>query len=370
MSDWPTFRSLFPALRSRVYLNTAGGGVMASQTAAAAQRYYDESVANGDIGWDAWLERSDQDRVDVARIVGAEPDRISFLPNASLGFNILALGLPSPLRICALDTEFPSCTTPFLRQGASMHFISTQRQGQFELDDLDDALSSGADAFVVSSVQFANGFRADLEAISQVCRRHETLLLVDATQSIGAFPIDMQTMGIDALVFSGYKWATAGYGNAVMVTGDRWPSGLPPLVGWRSARDAYALENNRLDMLTDGIAHELGHPPFPGLFTLSEALRLLDETGIEAISQRILELVTTLQSGLHDMGVETRSSRKRQDSSGIVLVEAEDPARVCAALKQRNVWTSAREGGIRVSLHAYNDESDIQGFLEALQAVS
>lgn len=366
MNNWPAFRALFPALDGRGYLNTAGGGAMATRTADAARTYYQEAVEIGDIGWDRWLSRAENDRADVARMVGGRKDRLAFLPNASLGFNILALGLGPKAHVLALDQEFPSCTTPFIRSGARVSFIQTPPSGSIDADTLDSAWIDGTDAFVISSVQYANGFRADLAALAHVCHAHDALLVVDATQSIGAFHLDMNDMGIDALVFSGYKWATAGYGNAVLVTGPRWPDDNPPLIGWRSARDAYALENDRLDILPGGIAHEMGHPPFPGLFTMAEALRVLDETGVVAISERILSLTGHLLDALGERGMAVRSTSNLQGRSGIVLLDIPRASEVCAALKEQDVWTSARDGGVRVSIHGYNDLSDIDRLLQGL----
>ena len=342
---------------------------MAARTAEAPRRYYQEAVEIGDIGWDRWLNRARTDRADVARIVGAQSDRLAFLPNASLGFNILALGLGPEANILALDQEFPSCTTPFIRAGARVSFIETPPSGWVDDVTLDEAWIEGTDAFVISSVQYANGFRADLAALANVCHARGALLVVDATQSIGAFPLDMHQMGIDALVFSGYKWATAGYGNAVLATGGRWPDDNPPLIGWRSARDAYALENDRLDILPGGIAHEMGHPPFPGLFAMAEALRLLDETGVGAISERIISLTDRLLAALEKRGLAVRSTVAQKHRSGIILVDVPDAGAVCTALKKRDVWTSARDGGVRVSLHGYNDSSDIDRLLEGLDDV-
>lgn len=366
MPDWTAFRASFPALKGRAYLNTAGGGAMAVQTAEAAGRYYQESVAIGDIGWDGWLDRAEVDRADVARIVGADSERLAFLPNASLGFNILALGLGAGTQVMALDQEFPSCTTPFIRTGADLRFIETPPDGSITAIALEESWVAGTDVFVVSSVQYANGFRADLASLARVCHDHDALFVVDATQSVGAFPLDMEADGIDALVFSGYKWATAGYGNGVLATGPRWPDDHPPLVGWRSAKDAYALENDRLDLIPGGIAHEMGHPPFPGLFTLAEALRILDDAGIGAIAHRIQLLTSDLLAGLDERSISVRSARAKENRSGILLLEIPDAARRCADLKKQDVWTSARDGGLRVSLHGYNDGSDIDRLLSAL----
>ena len=369
MNSWRAFRELFPALETCTYLNTAGGGVMARSVADAAVAYYRESVAMGDIGWDTWLDRSGQDRRDVAAFIGASPQRTAFLPNASLGFNILARSLPPNARVLALDQEFPSCTTPFIRADADVRFLPTPPDGSVEPGVLRRALSEPTDAFVVSSVQYANGYRADLAALSAVCREAGVLFLVDATQSIGAFPVHMERDGVDALVFSGYKWATAGYGNAVLATANRWEDGAPPLIGWRSARDAYALENDRLDLVPGGIGHEMGHPPFPGIFAMAEALRLLDRQGVDRISARILEVTGELIEGLRDRDIPVRSSLEIDSRSGIVLADVPDAAHVCKALRKVDVWTTARDGGLRISVHGYNDEGDIRRFLECLDAL-
>lgn len=343
---------------------------MSRQVADAAMTYYRESVLMGDIGWDRWLERSERDRADVASFIGAKPFRTAFLPNASLGFNILARALPAGSRILAIDKEFPSCTTPFLRAGLDVRFMATPADGRIEAAALRRALQEGVDAFVLSSVQFANGFRADLGSLSAVCREAGVLFLVDATQSIGAFPIHMEADGIDALVFSGYKWATAGYGNGVLATGGQWPETDPPLIGWRSARDAYALQNDALDLLPGGIGHEMGHPPFPGIFAMAEALRLLEGQGVQAIAERILHLTAALAAGLMERGFVLRSHLDENRRSGILLVELPEAAAVCRALREVQVWTTARDGGLRVSLHGYNDASDVERFLAALDDVA
>lgn len=370
MTDWSAFRALFPALGTCTYLNTAGGGVMSRQVADAAMTYYRESVLMGDIGWDRWLERSERDRADVASLIGAKPFRTAFLPNASLGFNILARSMPDGSRILAIDKEFPSCTTPFLRAGHDVRFMATPPDGRVDASALRKALQEPVDAFVLSSVQFANGFRADLASLSAVCRNQGVLFLVDSTQSIGAFPIHMDRDGIDALVFSGYKWATAGYGNGVLATGGQWSYHAPPLIGWRSAQDAYALQNDVLDLLPGGIGHEMGHPPFPGIFAMAEALRLLDSQGLTAISERILHLTARLAAGLMERGYAIRSNLDESCRSGILLADMPDASTTCQSLRLEHVWTTARDGGLRISVHGYNDAADLDRFLTALDQLS
>jgi|AP95_1055475.scaffolds.fasta_scaffold00690_16 selenocysteine lyase/cysteine desulfurase len=370
--DWTSFRSQFPALEDRAYLNTAGGGVMSYRVARAGQQYYQEALEKGDTAWDEWLERAELARNDVALFVGAAAHQIAFLQNASLGLNIVARSL-GPLdsrgesaRVLAIDKEFPSCTTPFIRAGWEVKFMPTDSTGYVDADMLLQNLDPRPRAFVLSSVQYANGFRSDIRELGRICRKNDVLFIVDATQSIGAFPINLEDDYVDALIFSGYKWATAGYGVAVLATGFNWPEGDPPLVGWRSARNAYALENNRLDLLPTGIGHEMGHPAFPGIFSMGEALRSLSEVGVENVKSRILSLMRSIRSGLQELDVPIRSHSSVDYGSGILLIDVQDAAGVCTTLREQSVWTTARDGGLRVSAHGYNSVGDIERFLTEL----
>ena len=341
---------------------------MARQVAAAASRYFTESVEHGDICWNSWLTRTDEDRNHVAAFVGATPSAIAFLQNASLGLNIAARSFAQPIRVLAIRPEFPSCTTPFIRAGHALEFMDTPESGYVDADMVSRAIKQHQPRlFVLSSVQFANGFRADLASIGEVCRKQDVLFVVDATQSIGAFGIDMNRDNIDALIFSGYKWATAGYGNAVLATGTGWPDSIPPLVGWRSAKQAYDLENDRLDMLSTGIGHEMGHPPFPSIFTLGEALRLLDEPDSIEMENRIVGLSGALRNGLEELGLSIRSDATPRHISGITLVDLQDAGAVKTTLQEKNVWVTARQGGLRISVHAYNNSEDIDWLLSELR---
>lgn len=362
--DWTGFRSQFPALEKHTYLNTASGGVMSVRAAESATQYYQESVEMGDIGWEQWLTRYERDRQFVARFVGATQESIAFLQNASLALNIVARSLPAGSRLSVLEPEFPSCTLPFIRAGHDVSYIPTSPDGFIDADMLSESLDNiPADIFVLSSVQYANGFRADLRSLGEVCRNHGTFFVVDATQSIGAFRIHLQENLIDALVFSGYKWATAGYGNAVLATGNRWKKQDPPLVGWRSARNAYELENQRLDLHPEGIGHEMGHPAFPGIFAMGQALRVLEEPPPGSISKRILNLVLYLRDGLSDLGVPVHSNSALRHCSGIILADVDEADALKNRLQNQGIWVSARQGGIRISVHAYNNRADIDRLL-------
>jgi selenocysteine lyase/cysteine desulfurase len=370
--DWPAFRANFPSLNGRVYLNTAGGGAVSEQAAAAGIRYYREAVKHADTYWDEWLKRSDNVRQQVAAFIGTDPESVAFVQNTSLAFNLLARQFNRHLNVIALDREFPSCTTPWLAAGHHVKFFPSLPDGSLSAAHIDQFILPETDALVLSSVQFADGYRVDVQAIGQRCRDRGILFVVDATQSICAFDIHMERDLIDALIFSGYKWATAGYGNAVLAVKEslRDPCSQNGLIGWRSAKEPYLLENNRIELTPSAIRYEMGHPSFPSVFTLSAAIELFQEVGISAVSERVKVLSRRMRGGLRESGwsiaSDTEQARGGRSISGITLVETNQATEITARLKSNGVWTSARAGGIRVSVHAYNTEAEVDTFCDRL----
>lgn len=365
--DWPSVRTLFPAVERYTYLNTASGGVMSAYAADAAKQYYDEAHTRADVLWDEWLDRAEQVRRQTARFLNAEPDEIAFLPNASLGLNLAAQLFDNDGAVLATEDEFPSGTLPWLQRGYPVRFLPTAADGSVSLDALRTTVTPDSRYLVASSVQYRTGFRLDLGAWGRFCRAHNLTFIVDATQGVGAFPIDVQRHQIDVLVFSGYKWATAGYGIAVLyIRKDLLASRPLPMVGWRSAREPYALHNDTLDLASHTTALELGHPLFPGIFALGGALRLFDEIGPARIAARVQALTAYLHQRLAEHGVPILSTRDPAHQSGITMVGVANPHQVVQTLKAKDIFVAARGRGLRVSLHGYNSHDDVDRCIEAL----
>ncbi len=360
MTDWNELRTHFPALEDRVYLNTAGGGPMGREATQAARAYYDEFYREGDTRWSACLERVEETRAQVARILNTSPRDVAFLGNASQGLNLVADMLDG--NVIAFADDFPSVTMPWLQRGRSVRFLDSP-------EAMDDALTTETDILAVSFVQYKTGYRLDLKRTSELCRSRDIRLVIDATQGFGVFPIDLERTPVDALVFSGYKWANAGYGIASLyVSRALLESHGLPAAGWRSAQEPYDLEATKLDLTTDARGLELGHPPFAGVFALGGALDLIESIGLEAIESRVQDLVDALHRRLDAHGMAIDSPRERDRRSGITMVRVSNPAETAAALADKNILVSARGDGLRVSLHCYNNEDDIERFVEALHS--
>lgn len=367
--DWAFHRQRFPALSKLTYLNTAGGCAMSLDAAAAGKRYFDEMLEGGDTHWQSWIERTEAVRRSLAGLLNASLSEIAFMPTASLGMNLIAQMLADPDdRVIVAEKEFPSVTLPWLNQGAKLSFLPLERDGSVDLADAAKLVDTRTIAFVVSHVQYHTGYRYDLGALRTFCDRHSLRLIVDATQSVGAYPIDVERDRIDGLVFSGYKWMTAGYGVAGLYVRQSLLDIAPlPIVGWRSSPAPYEMVYDHLDIVRAGHALEAGHPPFPGIFALGASLSLVREIGVQRIFERVEGLTGALHERLKARGFSVASPERADARSGITLVPVTEPKHIAERLMVRNVFVSSIDENLRVSLHFYNDEDDIETFVDHLQ---
>jgi len=365
--SWLEVRQLFPIVNNCTYLNTASRGAVSSRVVEAVQNYYEILCSRGDLTLDDWLGNVETTRRQLADFIGADGDALAFLSNSSLGMNFAAQLFTGVGEVVTVSSEFPSVTLPWLQRNYSVRFVQSQPDGTIRLEDIERVITENTKYLVTSYVQYSTGFRHDLAELGQLCRDKGLIFVVDATQAFGAFPIDVEKHHIDILVFSGYKWATAGYGIAgLYVRKEVLASHKLPAVGWRSAKYPNQMLNNQLDLSTTAAALELGHPPFAGIVALSAAIGLLLEIGLESVERRILELTNYLHTQLCANDISVVSPWLPKHCSGISVIAVDNPKAVAEELKKRNIIVSARNEGLRVSLHFYNDHIDVNRLLSEL----
>jgi selenocysteine lyase/cysteine desulfurase len=366
--EWSQIRALFPAAEHYTYLNTAAAPPLSIRAAGEGKRYYDEMAEHGDIAWESWLCQAEEVREKLATFINAEARSIAFTYSTSHGMNLIA-GMLSHCGdvLCPAD-EFPSCTLPWLQQRYRVAFVCSQDRGVIDLNDIQKCITANTRVLVTSFVQFATGFRQDLAALGRLCRDRNLILVVDATQGFGVFPIDMVNSGIDFLVFSGYKWAQAGYGVGGLYLAPRFLNTTSfPVAGWWSVRDPEAVVNDRLDLKGTAAALEVGCPHFAGIFALGAALTLFEEIGKTRIEERIHELTEYLHHQLEAERFNISSPLNREQRSGITIVEMHNAPDVVKDLAEKKVIVSARGKGLRVSVHIFNNFDDIDRLIAALR---
>src|SRR2546427_12651378 len=187
--NWREIRALFPAAERYTYLNTAAAPPLSILAAREGKRYYDEMAEHGDVVWDHWLCQVEQIRENVASFINGDPRSVAFTHSTSHGMNLIAGILDHCGDVLCPADEFPSCTLPWLQQRYRVHFVRSRDRGVITLDDIQKSITANTGVLVTSFVQFTTGFRQDLVALGRLCRERKLILVGDATQGMGVFPI-------------------------------------------------------------------------------------------------------------------------------------------------------------------------------------
>lgn len=367
--DWEAVRARYPSVEACLYLNTASRGLISHASAAAGQNYYQAMLERADVALSTqWASALESARGRVAGFIGAPASSIAYVANASHGLNLAIDLVAERGEVLVHADEFPSVSLPWLQRGYDVRFLKPDQGGELTLDQIADAITPRTRYIAASAVQYASGFAVDLVALGQLCRDRGLYLFCDATQAVGAMPLDVADFQPDVLVFSGYKWVCAGYGLGVLYLS---PSLLAtkrlPGAGWRSASNAYGLSNNQISLVKEAMGLEYGNPIMPAPLILDASLGELAELGLPAIRSRSLQLMERLRDGLLAQGKVLRSPSDLARAGSIVMFETPDAPAMEQALADQGIRVSARQGLIRVSPHLYNQPEEIDAFLEAVR---
>jgi selenocysteine lyase/cysteine desulfurase len=312
----------------------------------------------------AWYDDADRIRTACARLIGCDASDIAFVPSASTGLAYLMQGLDwkSGDEVLTLENEFPNqlyVSSLLHRFGAQLRAVPW---AQF-----DESVNERTRAVLLSTVNYATGFRPPLEDISSFLMRRGVLLYVDGTQSVGALQFDVQQVRPSILCLDAYKWLLSPNGAGFVYVAPELRAQLPAtVIGWRSDRNWRLVDalNHGDPLLTDSAEkYEGGSLPFPSVYAMGASVEMLLALGPQAIEARVLDLAEQTRAMLQSFGAEVNADESQ-------IVTACLPGRAAAALarllKERRILVSARHGRLRVSPHFYNDESDIEALRAAL----
>jgi selenocysteine lyase/cysteine desulfurase len=360
---WKELREDFPALKNHVYLNAAAASPTPRTVAEAVTCFYKEQEEGGDLQWDSWRERVEGVRAKVASFLGAEADEIAFVPNTSAGMNLIVDLIGGAGAVLSDEMEFPTVTLPWIHRGVQVHFVPAV-EGVLRIESFSPEYAPRAATMAVSHVQFTNGCRQDLSAFGGIkAQRH---FVVSASQSAGAFPIDVKASAVDALACAGHKWMCAGYGAGFLYVSRALLEKHPPRsVGWLSVEDPFSFENRHVRLLPSNRRVEVGCPSFGTIFALGAAIDYLSALGMDKIAERVLYLNEYLTFRLERRGIVVLSPGGPYRSSQ-TLCQVPRPSEAVAFLRERGILVSEKPEGVRVSTHFYNNEEDVDRLVEAL----
>jgi len=366
---WMEYADQFPVRDRLIYLNHAAVSPLCRPAAEAMRKFAAEAMELGSLNYDHWLETYEGLRQSAARLMGAHRNEIALMKNTSESISTVANGIRwhAGDKIVAFREEFPSNYYPWKRleaTGANVEWLSC-----FDpLDRLDEACR-GARLLAISFVQYLSGYRANLDAIGEICHRRGCIFLVDAIQGLGAFPLDVRRAHIGALAADGHKWMLGPEGCAVLFVSQELQDSIDPHeFGWTNVALYADYASRDMTLRSDAGRYECGSLNTIGCYGLRASLDLLLRVGVDAVGAAVGKLGDAIAEGVQARGYEVLGDRANGHGAGIVSFrkagfEAPD---LVDRLRAAGVTAAPRQGWVRTSPHFYIGPDEIGKLLEAL----
>lgn len=338
----------------------------------AVKEYY-ANRGKGPIGREKNAEVEASCKRSVARLLGIRDDRIAFMSNSSEAISMIAQSLDlKPGDNVVINTlEFPSGVLPWLllkAKGVEVRVVP-HVHWQVQVEDTLARVDERTRLVIASHVSYQTGARFDYKSLYDQLRRTGTLFLLDATQSLGAVPVDASFA--DFVVCSSYKWLLSTHGLGILaVNPERVGDVAPSYVGWRSVEDMFSptrFESFRFQ--DDARKFELGYPSYPTIYSLNYSTELLNAIGVENIERHILSLGGLLIEDLKWMGYEVMTPENPSLRAGNISFLCEDGEETADRLRKDGIYVWGGDGRVRASLHLYNDSLDVNRFVGKLNRV-
>ncbi|MFH1685975.1 MAG: aminotransferase class V-fold PLP-dependent enzyme [bacterium] len=375
--DFSKARRLFPHAPKTVYFNSASYGPFCRPVAAAIERNVAVRLAaNRDDSHDAFAA-SDHLRTVYAGMIGAHKREVGIGLNTTFGLNIAAFGLslkPGD-EVLIPDIEFPAIAYTWRAAaeaaGFKVKFVKTVDRC-FDLNRLEDAITTRTRVASLSWVQFFNGYKVDLSPLAKLCRDRDILLVVDGIQGMGVEPINVRQLGVDVFTSGCQKWMLSPQGGGFFYLSDRIRDKLKhPFMSWLGVdwkvqfTDLFRYD---LPWFDSARRFEMGYYAVLNLLGMEAAAGVFTDLGIRNIQGHNYDLIDRLADFIkkHPFYRAT-SSLDRRHRSSIFTFTCRDYQKLHKKILKAGIVLVQREGSIRVSVHLFNNQRDIDRLKSVLE---
>jgi selenocysteine lyase/cysteine desulfurase len=308
-------------------------------------------------------------------MLGVRSGQIAFVRNTSDGVASIANGLAwrAGDNIVSFEREFPANFYPWRRvrdeYGAQLR-LCPERDGRVDMDEMIGLIDRDTKIVAISAVQYASGYRADLERLGRAARAVDALFCVDIIQGFGAMPFDLPAQFVDAACGASHKWLCSPEGCGIIYLSDRARERIKPtLVGWISVETPWDFEDRKQPFKSTALAWESGTGCASLFYGLEASLKLLHESGVENIERQLSDLSDQLCDSIGGKNYDIISSREPGERSQIVCIKHRNGItanQIAARLEGKGVIVSPRGDRLRIAPHFYNNEEDIDQLVELL----
>jgi selenocysteine lyase/cysteine desulfurase len=362
-------RSRFPIFQRKIYLNSCSQGALSDAVQTGLEDYISSWHEQGSP-WETWVEHYEAARAAFAQFINASPDEVAIVTSASAGINSIAsaLSFTDRNKVVMGEFEFPTMGHVWLAQrarGADVQFVSAEGN-RIPAVNYEKMIDRNTLIVPLTHVCFKNGFRSEVDAVTQMAHQAGALVMLDDSQDCGTRPVDVKAMDLDFYVTGTLKYLLGPPGLAFIYVRKDLISTLEPTVtGWFAQTNPFAFDPQHIDLSPTARRFESGSPSVPNVYAAMPGFQLLQEIGMENIAAHIKKLTQSLLNSALDMGIRAKTPA---DSAGpLVVVHSTDSNLLVQKLAESDIVASNRHDGLRIAFHVYNTLDDVKAVMEVLK---
>lgn len=362
-------------MRECTYLNSAAVAPLPAPTIDAVISQLRDVSLTGSEHYSDWVATKNRARTLLAEMLRARPEQVAFMRNTSDGFASVAGGITWEKgdNIVTFEREFPANFYAWRqardRFGVELR-LCPERDGRIDIGEFISLIDSRTRLVAISAVQFASGFRADLERIGRAALAVDALFAVDIIQGLGAMGFDLPALGVDIAAGSSHKWLCSPEGCGILYLSDRARERIAPsFVGWISVESPWDFDDREQPFKPNALAWESGTGPASLFYGLEQSLLMLKSAGLDRIEAYLGELSDYLCESLAGKEYDFVSSRAPGEKSQIVCLKHQngmDCTAIAARLQEEKIIVSPRGDRLRIAPHFFNNLDDIDRLVETL----
>ena len=365
-------RDEFPIFETATYLNSCSQGALSRRVRDAVEGWlagWDENGAE----WDFWVERNVAFRSTIAALLHAGADDVAVTTSVSQGVSALVSALPLDRgrnRIVISEYEFPTVGQIAHAQelrGAQVVHVQPEDDGSIPAERFAEAIDERTALVCCTTLSYRSGHRHDLAAIAEAAHAAGAIVLADSYQACGAVELDVRSLGADVVTGGTVKYllGTAGLGF-MWVRPEVRKALVPTQTGWFADEDIFAMSIADYSPHESARRFDSGTPPVPALYAGVAGVGLVAEAGVPVVESHVGGLVGRLLDGLDALGATVVTPRELARRGPLVCVRSTDVDALVASLAAERIIVSSREDKLRVALHLYNLDEDVDTLLDAL----
>lgn len=326
-----------------------------------------------------WFSAPERLRELAAKLIGVDAEAVALVPSVSYGIAIAAANVKVERGqyIVLLNEQFPSNVYAWkvlaAQQNANIRTVQREPGGTWT-DAVRAAIQNDTAVVTVPNCHWTDGSLIDLVEVGAKARSVGAALVVDASQSLGAYPIDIMKVQPDFLVSVGYKWLMGPYGLGYLYVAPVWrEQGLPIENSWLSragSEDFAGLVDYQDEYRSGARRFDMGEfPQFVLVPMAIEALRQILNWGVENIQNSLAILTKEIEQRVLKIGGSALPAGKRAAHMIGIRLPNGLPDQLSKRLASENIFVSIRGDSIRVAPHLYNDKADIDRLFEVLDEI-